>query len=215
SGQLQKALGAYRSYIARLPDAENRQAVAGLITEVKNRIEANRRAEEERARVAAEAAAAQQARADAEAAAAAAAAAREERRANEPARVEAPPIVYTPRDIARARLTRRAGLGVAAVGVAALVAGGVFAGITANINDKLNAPAQPSNGGRPIFSKSLEAKGRTDQACETAFFAVGGAAVVAGVATLIVGTKRLKRMTYAVAPAIGAHSVAATFDLRF
>ncbi len=216
SGQLVKALGAYRSYNARVPDAENRAEVVALIADVKNRIEAAKRADEERAAAAAREEAARQAKADADAAAAAAAAAAADRRAaGEPAVVAPAPIVYSSRDIARARLLRRVGLGVTACGVAALVAGGVFAGITSNINGKLNSPAQPSNGGRPIFSKTLEAKGRTDQALETAFFAVGGAAVVAGVATLIVGSKRLKRMTYAVAPAIGPHEVAATLSLRF
>lgn len=215
SGQLVKALGAYRSYNARVPDAENRAEVVALIADVKNRIEAAKRADEERAAAAREEAA-RQAKADADAAAAAAAAAAADRRAaGEPAVVAPAPIVYSPRDIARARLLRRVGLGVTAGGVAALVAGGVFAGITSNINGKLNSPAQPSNGGRPIFSKTLEAKGRTDQALETAFFAVGGAAVVAGVATLIVGSKRLKRMTYAVTPAIGPRGVAATLSLRF
>ena len=46
-------------------------------------------------------------------------------------------------------------------------------------------------------------RGRTFQALETAGFVVGGAALAAGVATLVIGTQKVKRNNFALAPAVG------------
>ena len=87
----------------------------------------------------------------------------------------------------------------------------MFAGLTANINHQLNTPPPTM----PTYNKSLEARGRTDQSLETAFFVVGGAAVAASVATLVVGTLKLKRNTFALAPVAAPGVVGASVSVGF
>jgi hypothetical protein len=130
-----------------------------------------------------------------------------------PIAIVVPPPPRTPdlHELALGKKLRIAGIAVGAFGVASLVTGGVFAGLTANINHQLNQPS----GSTPTYNKSLEARGRTDQALETAFFVVGGAAVAAGVATLVVGTQKLKRNTFALAPVVGPSQVGASFSVGF
>jgi len=50
---------------------------------------------------------------------------------------------------------------------------------------------------------------------ETASFVVGGAALAAGVATLVIGTHKVKRNTFALAPAVGPGHVAVSLAGSF
>ena len=66
-----------------------------------------------------------------------------------------------------------------------------------------------------MYNKSLEQKGRIDQTLETTFFVVGGAALAAGVATLVVGQLDVKRNTFALVPSLGPTHAAACFRMSF
>jgi tetratricopeptide (TPR) repeat protein len=203
-GEYQKALGAYRSYLSLLPDVKNRAEVVSLIDNVKLKLQAQQ----------------------------AEAAAKRQEYGPQPEPPPAPPVVVVKPDVpppaliapplpplrmvdrhelAQGRKLRVAGLAVGAFGIAAVVVGGTFAGLTDGINHQLNHPPA----GAPVYDKSLESRGHTDQTLETALFAVGGAAVVAGVATFLVGTHKVKRNRFAFAPALGAHQVGASLGFGF
>lgn len=127
--------------------------------------------------------------------------------------VEPPPKKREPdrNELALGRKLRLAGIVTGGAGIGLLVAGGVFAGYAASVNDKLNNPS----GDAPVYNKNLESKGRADQALETAFFVAGGAAVVASVATLVVGQLKIKNNSFALAPSVGPSRVAATLKVTF
>ena len=86
---------------------------------------------------------------------------------------------------------RVAGLVVGAVGVAAVIAGGVFYSVAKSANDSLN---HPSNG---VFSESSQNKRNTFQALDIAAFVVGGAAIVVGVGAYVGGWHRDRRKSLA------------------
>jgi tetratricopeptide (TPR) repeat protein len=184
AGEHQKALNCYRAYLRNAPDAGNREEVTKFIEALKHTIEVQQ-------------------------------ATKEKppvgtittppppviiiREPAPPPVVPAPPPPKPdPQELALGRKLRIAGIATGAFGVASLVAGGVFAGQTASINHQLNSPGPDAT-----YSKSLESRGRTFQALETAGFVVGGAAVVASVATLVIGSHKIKKNTFALAPAVG------------
>ncbi|HEY1585425.1 MAG TPA: tetratricopeptide repeat protein [Polyangia bacterium] len=201
AGEHQKALNAYRAYLRNAPDAPNREEVTHFIEALRHTIEVQK------------------------------------------AMAEKPPVgtlpappqpVVTPQqpmpvvivapppppekkrepdlhELALGKKLRIAGIAVGVVGIGALVAGGVFAGYTASVNHALNNPSSPS----PVYNHTLEGKGRTDQALETAFFVVGGVAVATGVTALVLGTLKIKNNTFALAPVVGPTRVGATFRVSF
>jgi tetratricopeptide (TPR) repeat protein len=85
-----------------------------------------------------------------------------------------------------ARSLRDAAIGTAAVGVAGLVLGIVFADLTATTNDQVNHPPPDST-----FDPALASRGRTYQALEVTFFSIGAAA--AGTAVVLGGLAASKR----------------------
>jgi tetratricopeptide (TPR) repeat protein len=197
AGEHQKALNAYRAYLRNAPDAGNRDEVAHFIEALKHSIEVEKAAKEKPPVGTLPA---------------------------PPPPATAPPvtapIVVAPppprrepdqHELALGRKLRIAGIAVGAFGVASVATGAAFAGLTAKTNDELNHPS----GTMPTYDKSLESKGRTYQALETAFFVVGGAAVVAGVATFLVGTQKVKRNNFALAPIVAPTQVGASFGLSF
>jgi tetratricopeptide (TPR) repeat protein len=201
-GHHQKAIGSYRSYLHRVPESPMREQVLGWIEESKRALEEQRKQaalkeQQERERQEREQRI------------------REAQNNPPPSGIVTPPPPRKPdlHELALGKKLRLAGIGVGAVGVASLIVGGVFAGLTANINHQLNNPAKSNP--PPLYDKSLESRGRTDQAVETAFFAVGGAAIVAGATTLIVGTQKVKRNTFELTPAVGPGRVGASFSVGF
>jgi tetratricopeptide (TPR) repeat protein len=200
AGEHQKALAAYRSYLRHSPDAPNRAEVNGYIEEVKKALAAKQ-------------------------------ALPAQPQPAPPPPVDAHPtppppaqVVVTPpeppkpppgdpKQLALGRKLRWAGIGVGAVGVAGLVLGGVFAGLTVKTNDELNHPAQTNP--PPPYDKSLEQHGRLYQNLTPVMFAVGGVALAGGAALFVVGSKKVQRNRYALAPAIGPGHVAATFTAEF
>jgi tetratricopeptide (TPR) repeat protein len=196
AGEHQKALNAYRAYLRNATDPPNRDEVVRFIEALKHSIEVEK-ATKEKPPVGTLPAT--------------------------PPPVVTPPVVVAPppppprppepdlHELALGRKLRIAGLAVGAFGVAAVGTGAAFAGLTAHVNQQLNNPGGPM----PTYDKSLEQKGRTYHALETAFFVVGGAAVATGVVALIVGTQKVKRNTFALAPAVGPTQVGASFGMSF
>jgi tetratricopeptide (TPR) repeat protein len=197
AGEHQKALNSYRAYLREQPDAPNREEVAKLIEGLKHTIELQKQTTEKPP----------------------VGTISPEPRVVQPA---PPPAVVTPppkkrepdkKELALGRKLRFVGIGVGAFGVASLVVGGIMAGQTASINHQLNNP--PVTKPAPIYNKPLESKGRVDQALETTFFVVGGVAAAAGVTALIIGTQKVQRNTFALAPSVGPSHVGATFRMGF
>jgi iron complex outermembrane receptor protein len=111
----------------------------------------------------------------------------------------APPLTPTE---AKGRRLKLAGIGVAAAGVALVVAGGVMVGQAQSAN---NAIAQ--NG---VFNASAEDRRNLDQKLDVAFFAAGGAAVVAGAVLYTVG-HRMRPHHFAVMPTTNGAALAGSF----
>ncbi|HWE26769.1 MAG TPA: tetratricopeptide repeat protein [Polyangia bacterium] len=200
AGDHQKALNAYRAYLRNSPtDAPNRDAAANFVEALRKTIELQKQTTEKPP------------------VGTMPAPPLPSSTAKEPLQVvivaPPPPEKRGPDlgELRRGKQLRIAGAAVGAFGLGTLVAGSVFAYYTAHVNDTLNNP--PST--MPTYNKSLEQKGRTDQALETAFFAVGGAALVAGVTALVVGELAVKRNTFAFVPSVGPTHAAATFRVRF
>jgi tetratricopeptide (TPR) repeat protein len=204
AGEHQKALNAYRAYLRNQPDASNREEVTRFIEALRHTIEVQK-ATTEKPPVGTLPA------------------------PNTPASnstttvttptpppvaiVAPPPKPREPdlHELAVGKKLRIAGIAAGAVGIGSLVAGGVFAGYTASVNHTLNNPPPTM----PTYNKALESRGRTDQALETAFFVIGGAAVAASVATLVIGTQKVKRNSFALAPVAGPGRVGASLSVSF
>lgn len=197
AGDHQKALNAYRAYLRNANDPPNRDEVLHFIEALKHSIEVEK-ATKERPPVGTLPATPQ------------------------PVVTAPPPVVVVPpapppkpepdlHELALGKKLRIAGLAVGAFGVAALGTGAAFAGLTAHVNGQLNNPG----GSMPTYDKSLESKGRTYQTLETTFFVVGGVAVAAGVTAILVGTHKVKRNTFAIAPILGPTQAGASFGASF
>ncbi|MDB4965414.1 MAG: TonB-dependent receptor [Myxococcales bacterium] len=205
AGEHQKSLAAYRSYLRHSPDAPNRAEVNLYIEEVKKALAARLPLQPQPGPLGPP----EPHGIDAT-----------HPIAPPPAHVQAAPVVEPPklppadpRQLELGRRLRYAGIGTAVVGVAGLVLGGVFAGLTVKTNDQLNHPAQTNP--PPPYDKSLEQKGRLYQNLTPAMFAVGGVALAGGIALFVVGNKKVQQNRYALLPAIGPGHVAATFTAEF
>lgn len=235
-GQPQAALGAYRSYLRRKPDAPNRKAVQDRIRELSALVEAQRLTAEKAptgvlpaptAPPAASGAARPQvlggspppvqakrptaSRPTAPAAAPPA-----------PARLEAPAPPYQPAiDVKLAagsrptpRLALRvAGIVAAAVGVGAVGAGAGLGIQARRISDQISHPS-----GDTTFDPALEARGKIYNAAAIGLLAGGGVAAAGGVVMAVLGwrggrSERASSMSFT--PVIGAQSVGAVFHWRF
>lgn len=198
AGEKQKAINAYRSFLRSDPSTEQRQEVLGYIEQLRQQL-ADDKAKQPPPTVTPPVVA-------------------------PPPSTVTPPLATTkpetppapvadPRERARGLKLRAAGIGVAAVGVVGVVLGGVFAGLTASANDKLNHPAATTP--PPAYDKSLESRARTYQALTPAMFAVGGVALVGGVTLALIGNKKVQHNRYALVPVVGPGHVAASLSVGF
>ena len=201
AGEAQKALGFDRAFLRRVPDAPNAAITRTLIDDLRRTIDEQKKAQEQPPQGTLHVEEKPQpAPAPAPAPVPA------------PAPPPGPPPVDT-HQLAQGKKLRLIGLGVGAFGVAALAVGGAMAGLTASVNDDLNHP-KPSTP-PPVYSHSLESTGRTYQTLSYTFFAVGGAALVGGVATILVGQQKIKRSThYAFAPMVAPGSAGITLTVE-
>lgn len=79
---------------------------------------------------------------------------------------------------------RVAGIAVGAVGLAAIIAGGVLYAVAKSANDSLNSPVDG------FYSRPAEERRNTFQTLDVIGFAVGGAAVAAGVTMYVLGRRQ-------------------------
>ena len=198
-GQYQKAIGSYRSYLHRVPESPLRDEALRYIAESRRKLD-----EQEKA---AAAAAAEAARREA--------AARQQVAQPQPAPQPAVVVVDKPRGPTAAELAaeqhhkrtlRLAGIGVGAVGVGALVAGAVFAGLTASANNTINNPPRGA-----VWDVGYQNRATLDRSLSISFFAVGGAALVTGVALVVVGARHERPRSVALMPAATSPSLAIGF----
>ncbi len=198
--QPDKALAAYKAYLRNVPGAENRDEVVAFIETLKKTIEAQKQAKEKPPTDTLSPAPVDKP----------AVATKPE---PTPPPSPSPPLVVTPpRDTGPPpRTLELAGIGTGAFGVASLALGGVFTGLTASVNHQLNHPPAQAP-----FDPGLERRGETYQALETAFFVVGGAALVTGIIVYAVGHTRAHAATHAsVAPVVGTHAAGASLRFGF
>jgi tetratricopeptide (TPR) repeat protein len=207
AGEAQKALGFYRAFLRRVPDAPNAAITRTLIDDLKRTIEEQKHALE-RPPTGTLPNGDTTANGD-----------KTQTTAPTPAPAPAPlpaqPPPPPPVDMhqyAVGKKLRLIGIGVGAFGIASLAVGGAMAGLTASVNDDLNHPKTGSPA--PLYSHSLESTGRTYQTLAVTFFAVGGAAVAGGVATFLVGQRKIKRSNYAFAPMIAPGSAGVTLTVE-
>jgi tetratricopeptide (TPR) repeat protein len=169
-GDSKRALGAYRAFLRRQPDAPQRDQVQALIEDLRKTVEAQQRTQEKppTSTIPSEAAPS--------------------------AAVPAPPPSQSGVEIASGPPPRRsprfmkAGIGVGAAGVVLLALGGGLAGESASEDNALNHPTPGA-----MFDPSLESRSRAFQSASIAMFAIGGVAVAAGVTLLAVGSRRVAR----------------------
>jgi tetratricopeptide (TPR) repeat protein len=193
-GDPAKAIGAYRSFLRRLPNSPNRNEVQGLIEDLRKTLETQKKpptgtmgSDPGTMHVP------------------------EKQLPPEPGTAKepvpepapqpppAPKLEVSQRDRELGRTLKYAGLGVGAGGVACVAVGIAFAVLTSQANQKINHPAQNS-----FFDSSLANRGRLDQTLEGVFLGIGAAAVVAGVGLYAGGAKRGTTPSVVLTPGPGA-----------
>lgn len=197
AGEPAEAMGAYKSYLRRAPDAPQRKEVEQRIAELEHLVAQQQKAQEtppngthppelpEKP---------------------------VEQPPPKPAPVEQPaaPPPHEPEAPAAGRLKLIAGAVVAAAGLALVGVGIGFAVLTQQASDQLSNP-QPGS----TFDPGLESAGRTDQAIAIATLAVGGAAVAAGAVVLGLGVaeRRAPRGSpqISIAPSLRGFALAGVF----
>jgi tetratricopeptide (TPR) repeat protein len=189
AGETQKALGAFRAYLRRLPDADNRDQVAAKIAELQRQLDLHKPPVRETP---------------------------EPLPAQSEPKVDAQPVVVTappPAPHPTERLGRKkriAGLALGGVGLAGLAVGIAFEVLASNANHDLSHPAPNTR-----FTQSMEDRIHTDQAVEAACFAVGGAALVTGAVLYIAGARQDKPARISFIPSLSPGAVAGRLQLRF
>jgi tetratricopeptide (TPR) repeat protein len=98
-------------------------------------------------------------------------------------------------ELHRGHTLKLAGIGLFAGGLVAIGIGAAFAVLAKQASDQVSS-AQ-------VFDPSVESRGKTDQAVGIALLSVGGAAIVAGVATWLVGRHVQRRSSFVLLPSLG------------
>lgn len=106
-----------------------------------------------------------------------------------------------------ARMFRTAGIGVAAFGVASIVAGGVFYSVAKSANDSVNHPMDG------YYSSAAEERRNTFQTLDVVAFVVGGAAAATGTTLYLVGWRRDRR--FALIPSAGIGRIGLSLSFKF
>lgn len=221
AGDAERAMGAYRSYLRRVPEARNRKEVEDHITELQRVLDQERRARD-------------RAPADTQAPGPlpdVTTPSPTPRPATTPGtRVDAGETAgagegaATPRPIAVAPVPRDGGAGtsrggftkkvaggvIAGVGVAALGVGAAFAAMAQSASNQITNAAPGST-----FDPSLEEAFKTDRTLAIAMLAGGGVALAAGVTVLLLGVREGRGATAMVVPVLAPGRVGAALDVRF
>jgi tetratricopeptide (TPR) repeat protein len=194
-GDMQKALGAYRSYLRNLPSAPNQAEVHTRIDELQQQIEEQRHAASQ-------------------------ATVTQQPTPVEPAPVTPPPrtvevtppppIVVAPTNDRRARTERIAGIAVIAFGVAALAAGVALEVVASQDNDQLSHPKKGA-----IFDPSLNSAIKNDSAAGVSLLIVGGVAAATGATLLALGYRHRHAPSAMLTPTLAPGLAALTVSGRF
>lgn len=199
-GEYSKAIAAYRSYLRRVPGAENREEIDRRILELQKLSDEQKHNRQTPPTETLE---------------------RGEEQSNStrptakkpnapnvlpptPPRAEASPGAERP---SRARLL--AGISVAALGVVAIGIGAALEGLAGSTNDSLSHPAQGT-----VFDPNKERTLKNDETAGAVLLGIGGAAAITG-AVIAILSSRQKRTTAAVVPSIAAQSFGAIFHATF
>jgi tetratricopeptide (TPR) repeat protein len=179
AGHLPEALRFYKTYLSKLPRAENAADLRAKIDDLQRLIEQQKRAQTAPPDSVIKAPSAPEPEARPKEALPAPAAAPVPA---PPAGVAAPPAP-PPADRHAGRTKKIAGLTIAGVGVLALGAGIAFAVLATSASEDLSGLSR--NGG--AYEPNRYSTGQTDQALSFALLGIGGAAVVAGAVVLGLG----------------------------
>jgi tetratricopeptide (TPR) repeat protein len=190
-----KALGAFRSYLRRLPRAENRPEVESRIADLQKLIEEKRKSQE--------------------APPGGTISPPEMKPLSPPQTVEAKPTETMPPppapiDPHTGKVKKITGLAVGVAGVAGIALGITFAALASSTNHELGHP--PPN---TRFNPTLEDRVKNDQALEAAFLSIGGAALVTGVVVGMLGLRESRGHRVAVLPSLSTSSAGASIRSQF
>ena len=110
-----------------------------------------------------------------------------------------------PERVLHARRERIAGLVLGSVGLASLIVGGVFVALAKSANDSITSSG--------VFDSSAQAQRNSFQTADIACFAIGGAALAAGLTVFLVG--RAHRQNFAVLPTVGSRFAGISLSAKF
>jgi tetratricopeptide (TPR) repeat protein len=191
AGDNGKALGAFKAYLRRLPNAPNRAAVEARIADLQRLVEEQKKSQEAPPAETTQAG----------------------QKAIEP---QAPPVVAPspqPASVTvekRGRTKRIAGLAIGGVGIAGLILGATFVGLASSANHDLSHPAANTR-----FDPALEDRMKLDQSLGAAWFAIGGAAVVTGTVLYVLGRREDRPPRVSFSPSLSADRLAGVLRLQF
>jgi tetratricopeptide (TPR) repeat protein len=192
-GEKPEAVKFYRTYLRKVPAAQNRDEVERIIATLEAAIEQSVKAKPPTGTIDPN---------------------------TKPAPEPASPLVTAPRQTTpppapptaiamtdSGRTKRLAGIALLASGGALLVAGAIFVGMAKLANDDIENP------GDGVFDPSAQDRRNTFQALDAVFFAVGGAAAVTGLTLYLIGRRGSHKL--AIAPAAGPGIVGASLGGSF
>jgi tetratricopeptide (TPR) repeat protein len=188
-GDNQKAAGAFRSYLRRLPHAANRVEVEARIADLQRLSDEQKKSQDAPPRDPLPT---------------------EPKLASEPnpgTKVQPAPRVEPNRSAGRAK--RIAGLAVGGAGVVGVALGIAFVALASTARNDLSHPAPDTR-----FDPTLEERMKLDQTLGATFFAIGGAALVTGTVLYVLGKHEGSR-AMAVVPSVSPTSVMGTLRFEF
>jgi tetratricopeptide (TPR) repeat protein len=198
-GDYPKAIAAFKSFLRRLPEAENRAEVETRIAELQKLID-----EQKRNQQAPPSGTLRPGETPAV----------ESAPASTPSTVAAtPPIAESETNQPspqRARTKLFAGIGAAAVGVAAVVVGGVFEGLAKSKSDSLTNSA-PGTVFNPADQRSI----KTYETAGPILLGIGGAAIVTGAVLAIVGARERRPTRMTAVPSFGRNLAGVSVNASF
>ena len=196
-GDYAKAIAAYRSFLRRVPEAENRADIDRRIAELQKLADEQKRAQSTPPTGTLKPGENPQPATPPSTPGPSAT-------TNAPAEPPPPVVAERPK-----KTKLFAGIVVGAVGIAAIAAGAAFEGLAASTNDSLSHPAIGMT-----FDPQKEQTLKNDETAGALLLAVGGAALVTGTVMAVLGVRE-RRTHVAVVPAISHTTVGAVIDARF
>jgi tetratricopeptide (TPR) repeat protein len=187
AGAYDDAIASYRSFLRRMPDASNRDAVGARIRELQDLSAAQHKQNE----LPPEGTLSPKDQSKSEVQAA--------------NRNQWPLAKPSADQLARGRKQKLAGVGLAAGGIALVAVGAAFAALARQASNQISGTTQDQ-----VFDTSLDARGKAYQGVAITGLAVGGAAIAGGVALWLVGRHQQRRSSFVLAPTLAPNRVGLT-----